>query len=383
MLSKTSSSKHSLISTSRLLSCYSSNVLFQIVLISMDKKWVILPNWGKLYWIKVPFVSSSTIIYVFLYSTAKSSLQVMDFNNPYQLTLLEQSRTDRDGLLHLEELHDKELEEAQEFRRQCELKEMHALKAYRKAREALIAANNRCSFLYRKREMLSVIASKWSSCRENFSKTSSDLLAEVDHLMVSERQDFDQVGYKFSSQFIDGPLFTSNLKKTGDDLTSGLTDKQGVNVRHPDLNITLSDHENVFADSEACLPVDDESSWSQIVQGSDVLDVGVKTSRDNGSKRTSPVQHVEDCELEAYLRTKLVAKLGTKSSLKSATKGYNTDGTVVKPIEMVAIDEKSSAHLQMIPSVPNQLLQERQKIVEGTIKSFFFWLLKLEFFWAR
>ncbi|CAA7389649.1 unnamed protein product [Spirodela intermedia] len=219
------------------------------------------------------------------------SFNVINFNNPYQLMSQEQSKTDREGILHLEELHDKELEEAQEFRRQCELKEMHALKTYRKAREALIAANNRCSFLYKKREMLSAIASKWSSLSQ---------------------------------------------------------------CENPD-NIKFSDDENVFVDSEACFPIADESH-----------DVGVKTSRDNSFKRTSPVQHVEDCELEAYLRTKLVAKLGTKSSLKSASKSYNTDGTVAKPIETVAGDEKSSAHLQMIADVPSQLLQERQKIVEGS-----------------
>ncbi|CAA6654934.1 unnamed protein product [Spirodela intermedia] len=213
------------------------------------------------------------------------SFNVINFNNPYQLMSQEQSKTDREGILHLEELHDKELEEAQEFRRQCELKEMHALKTYRKAREALIAANNRCSFLYKKREMLSAIASKWSSCREKNSKTSTNLLPEV--------------GYKFSSEFINGPILISNLKKTGDDLTSGLADKQDPN-------------------------------------------------------------------------NKTCSKLGTKSSLKSASKSYNTDGTVAKPIETVAGDEKSSAHLQMIADVPSQLLQERQKIVEGTVKSFLF-----------
>ncbi|KAL0915748.1 hypothetical protein M5K25_013201 [Dendrobium thyrsiflorum] len=59
------------------------------------------------------------------------------------------------SLLRLEELLDKELEEAQEYRCKCELEERHSLKAYRKAQRSLVEANERCTFLYRKRELFS------------------------------------------------------------------------------------------------------------------------------------------------------------------------------------------------------------------------------------
>ncbi|RAL54853.1 hypothetical protein DM860_013549 [Cuscuta australis] len=59
------------------------------------------------------------------------------------------------SLLDIEELHDKQLEEAQEYRHKCEIEERIALKAYRKAQKALIEANYRCSALFRKREKYS------------------------------------------------------------------------------------------------------------------------------------------------------------------------------------------------------------------------------------
>ncbi|CBI31708.3 unnamed protein product, partial [Vitis vinifera] len=62
---------------------------------------------------------------------------------------------DIQSLVEIEELQDKELEEAQEQRRKCEIEERNALKAYRKAQRALIEANARCTYLYRKREMFS------------------------------------------------------------------------------------------------------------------------------------------------------------------------------------------------------------------------------------
>lgn len=65
------------------------------------------------------------------------------------------SSMDLQSLLDMEELHDKELEEAQEYRRKCEIEERNALKAYRKAQKALIEANARCCALFSKREKYS------------------------------------------------------------------------------------------------------------------------------------------------------------------------------------------------------------------------------------
>ncbi|XP_059309051.1 uncharacterized protein LOC132060167 isoform X1 [Lycium ferocissimum] len=65
------------------------------------------------------------------------------------------SSIDLQSLLNLEELQDKELEEAQEYRRKCEIEERNALKSYRKAQRALLEANARCLHLYSRREQYS------------------------------------------------------------------------------------------------------------------------------------------------------------------------------------------------------------------------------------
>ncbi|CAN6361352.1 unnamed protein product [Urochloa humidicola] len=59
------------------------------------------------------------------------------------------------SLFEMEELHEKELEDAQEHRRKCEVEEREALRAYRRAQRALLEANERCTILRRKREICS------------------------------------------------------------------------------------------------------------------------------------------------------------------------------------------------------------------------------------
>ncbi|KAF6138414.1 hypothetical protein GIB67_003792 [Kingdonia uniflora] len=64
-----------------------------------------------------------------------------------------EQRVDIESLMKLEELHDKELEKAQEYRQSCELAERNARKAYREAYRALFLANVKCTEVYRKREL--------------------------------------------------------------------------------------------------------------------------------------------------------------------------------------------------------------------------------------
>ncbi|KAL1806071.1 hypothetical protein ACET3Z_029139 [Daucus carota] len=81
-----------------------------------------------------------------------------NLNNNFTLDNLNVSGTtnmDLQGLMEIEELHDKELEDAQEYRHKCELEERTALKAYRRAQRATMEANSRCAHLYRNRELFS------------------------------------------------------------------------------------------------------------------------------------------------------------------------------------------------------------------------------------
>ncbi|CAF2296906.1 unnamed protein product [Brassica napus] len=65
------------------------------------------------------------------------------------------SQLDMLYLTNLEESLDRDLEEAQERKRLCEIEERNALKVYRKAQRSLIEANAKCAELYSKRETLS------------------------------------------------------------------------------------------------------------------------------------------------------------------------------------------------------------------------------------
>ncbi|EFH56066.1 binding protein [Arabidopsis lyrata subsp. lyrata] len=77
------------------------------------------------------------------------------WNIPGNTTAPGHSQLDMLSLTNLEESLDKELEEAQERKRLCEIEERNALKVYRKAQRSLIEANARCAELYSKREILS------------------------------------------------------------------------------------------------------------------------------------------------------------------------------------------------------------------------------------
>ncbi|XP_019254276.1 PREDICTED: uncharacterized protein LOC109233004 isoform X2 [Nicotiana attenuata] len=77
------------------------------------------------------------------------------WNSCDKLNICGSSSIDLQSLFHLEEFHDKELGEAQEYRHKCEVEERNALKSYRKAQRALLEANARCSHLYNKREQYS------------------------------------------------------------------------------------------------------------------------------------------------------------------------------------------------------------------------------------
>ncbi|KAK7394229.1 hypothetical protein VNO78_14751 [Psophocarpus tetragonolobus] len=76
-------------------------------------------------------------------------------NHNDNVNVSERSSLDLESLFSMEELIDKELEEAQEHRHKCEIEERNALKAYLKAQRSLLEANAQCTNLYHKRELYS------------------------------------------------------------------------------------------------------------------------------------------------------------------------------------------------------------------------------------
>ncbi|MQL74764.1 hypothetical protein Taro_007109 [Colocasia esculenta] len=253
-------------------------------------------------------------------------------NDSSHLQLQEQSNTNREVILNWEALNDKELEEAQEIRHKCELEEMRALKAYRKAREALVAANNRCSVLYRRREELSLLASRCLSRREIVPKTSNELLSELNHLMDAEEQGLDQVGY--------------NLQTSGDGLRADQYCKDDVNVRNPENVITHSKLPNVLMNGRQGFLIDNELLQSRTVCQTDEVNANGETVDINVETERSPVQQVHDFELEASLRSKLVARFSVKSTSKSIPGTCSSN--IAQESELNDKNEQSNAHIGIV-----------------------------------
>lgn len=77
------------------------------------------------------------------------------WNNLDEVNVSGSSNIGVQSLEEIDEMQERELKDAQEHRCRCEIEERDALKAYRKAQRALIEANSRCNYLYRKRELYS------------------------------------------------------------------------------------------------------------------------------------------------------------------------------------------------------------------------------------
>lgn len=127
-------------------------------------------------------------------SSACSSVPIWAYNshlhNPNMALLQgvgdQRLEYENDALWKLQEEEDaidKELEEAQQSRRRCEVREHFARRQYRDAQEALHSANLRCEMLFQKREMLS--ASVKAAQVRAYSKKSSLVSQHGEGALVS------------------------------------------------------------------------------------------------------------------------------------------------------------------------------------------------------
>ncbi|KAF3555043.1 hypothetical protein F2Q69_00017660 [Brassica cretica] len=114
------------------------------------------------------------------------------------------SQLDMLYLTNLEESLDKDLEEAQERKRLCEIEERNALKVYRKAQRSLIEANAKCAELYSKRETLSA-------------HYGSLIVRDTRLLWPSIHHEHPETGFRFvsnSAENIDSATKTDNPQHT-------------------------------------------------------------------------------------------------------------------------------------------------------------------------
>ncbi|URD85840.1 Putative zinc-finger domain [Musa troglodytarum] len=265
-----------------------------------------------------------------------------------------------ESLLEMEELQDKELEEAQELRRQCELEERHALKAYRKAQRALIKANERCVILHRNREIISAKLqtlmlessnSIWPSNEQGHGE--SMLFSRLGYSIPTKGQTSEHLGDKLNHNFLDGAPPDASYKQTDrhgscanqfsepDDSTSEQRDNSAANgLGSPFQNLsTDDDEENLALDNRYV-----ESNLACLIDAGNHVE---ETSDADANKDGDS----QDYDLEAALRSKLVARFGMRTSCKSAD---------ISNIEC-QVDQAINSKVEKSCTSFDQQLQEQKK----------------------
>uniref|UniRef100_A0A9I9DWU1 Putative zinc-finger domain-containing protein n=1 Tax=Cucumis melo TaxID=3656 RepID=A0A9I9DWU1_CUCME len=281
---------------------------------------------------------------------------------------------DLQSLFEIEESLDKDLEEAQDCRRQCEIEERNAFKIYSRAQRALIEANSRCLDLYNKRELFS--AHFHSFCMNNPGSVSSsrqqeDMIIDVDHLnSMSGNANITSPLYQKHSEYNSstrlrndlnmqhenaGPINTSNLHENGQNLGSepGSCSDLGGNTVDPlpfkgnniaDRICSPSVDPNISLDGdEESLPSDHEmiDSYNECyVRKKHFEDDQMEAY--NMLKKNHCDNNIEDSlRLEAKLRSELFARLGTRNLSKACNPCNNIQTSVEQGTENDARNDRT------------------------------------------
>lgn len=262
------------------------------------------------------------------------------------------SNMDIQTLMEVEELQDKELEEAQEHRRKCEVEERNSLKAYRKAQRAMMEANSRCSYLYRKRELYSANFRSlmmdnpsmfWSSRPHDHLGTvpnSSNNMPEVNmhvgtsnHQMESDLYAHNQCRY--NSNVRSGNVALQNLCDQQEDQHEDDQDLASNPCSEPDASTSDPQKDNAEA-NVACSQSSDLNM--SVDEGDETFPVDHEADEGNldhqkkEEKYNEKQKHVYDdlrtldssqdsLLLEASLRSQLFARLGIKNPLNDRRPG--------------------------------------------------------------
>lgn len=274
----------------------------------------------------------------------------------------------------MEESLDKDLEEAQDCRRQCEIEERNAFKIYSRAQRALIEANSRCLDLYHKRELFS--AHFHSFCMNNPGLISSSRQQEnmkigVDHSNSmsgnankssplyqkhSEYNSFTQLHNDVNIQHENAsPINTSNLHENGQNLGSepgscsdlcGNTldpvPSKGKNIA--DRICSPSTDPNVSGDGdEESFPSDHEmiDSYDECYVGKKRFDDDQMEAYDMSKKNHCENNTEDTLRLEAKLRSELFARLGTRNLSKTCNPCHNTQTSVEQGAENSTRDDRT------------------------------------------
>jgi hypothetical protein len=275
------------------------------------------------------------------------------------------------SLLEMEELQDKELEDAQEHRQKCEAEEREALRAYRKAQRALLEANERCAILRRKREICSsqvhgLIAENSSLVQSLSIRNPEDGLA-MPSLLNSQIHAVSQIPENQGGRHRLCPEEPSQqqIDKHEDEARPHYCDKLAASTADPS-SVSAVNADSILSDymeddllfptrqarSECALDVENQMEETIHVYAEENRQV----SGDGG----------EDYELlEASLRSRLVERFGKKSCL---------NGTIDEGTEGLAVGKVAAEHGKQSAYVGHQLQEAEQNIMTTTLEGYTTWV---------
>ncbi|BFG22641.1 hypothetical protein CerSpe_089170 [Prunus speciosa] len=297
------------------------------------------------------------------------------------------------SLVEMEENLDKDLEEAQEHRRRCEIEEKNALKAYRKAQRDLLQANVRCTDLYRQRELYSANLRSfimdnssliWSSRQNeqagigldlaNNVSENVDLIPTSGHLMHPEDDGCNPAACDSNIQCVNNARIHTSYKHLSEQNMGtepcsepdssasepvpllGNNGADGICSPSNELNNSADEDED-----EARFSFENESVQPNVLCHKNT-DFGNKQKEiDKESNRKMSIDSPQDpVLLERMLRSKLFATLGTKTLSKNSSSCNNTEVAVERGAENDVRSEKSQENKGSFP------ISEGERNHEGT-----------------
>ncbi|KAJ7971298.1 putative Zinc finger C3H1 domain-containing protein [Quillaja saponaria] len=294
--------------------------------------------------------------------------------------LAEHSNIDIQSLFEMEELVDKELQEAQEHRHKCEIEERNALKAYRKAQRDLFKANAQCTDLYHKREfysgqlrssILNTSNLVWSSEQHDHARNGLDHLSNMSKngylIPISSHQrqpkynginqagydssirDFNNVPTNTSYQHMNGQNLGSEPCSEPDASTSEAMIQRAKNTAHgafsPSIepDISANEDEETSPEGHASFQQNNEC---QRTQKHSTCQMDIDNRRTKGFSADSSQ---DSLLLEETLRSELFARLGTRALSKSSSTFHNTGPFSERGAENDIGNEKVGIHNEDIP----------------------------------
>ncbi|KAG9141516.1 hypothetical protein Leryth_024893 [Lithospermum erythrorhizon] len=319
-------------------------------------------------------------------SSGKPRTSDLSLDNPNFWDSIRMGRGDLgiQALLNLEASNDKELEEAQERRRQCEIEERKTLDFYRKAQRALTEANAKCSYLYRKREMFS--AQLRSVMMENtnlFSTfgTNDQFELQLNHInfpdvnanLIPAASGNTQAKYDSSDQHIFYPTGV-----TPDDVNQSLQ-RQGVSgndmvsIKSSEYDDSAKEPENgddVYCPSEGS-SMSEDGNGVTYQENVHVLEYERMEQTSGESEKeinmgSDGIEHLEGSQdsllLEASLRSQLFERLRTNALTKKSFTGH------VEPLDDGTGNDNGGKKGDLIPD--NQLSSHEDEGKQSDLRGY-------------